>query len=114
MNSPSHDDVARCAQELWQNYGRPTGRDLEIWLEAEKKLATPATPPTAEAANSNSTPTQERLKAEMAAESETEFYLTQPVSEQTAIRAALQTKESRTARPAPVPVRKGGKVAKTV
>lgn len=109
MNSPSHDDVARCARELWQNYGQPSGRDLEIWLEAERKLATQASAPAD--LTPNSTPTQERLKAEMAAESEAEFYISQPVSEQAAIKAALQTKESRTAPVAPV--RKSAKAGRT-
>jgi hypothetical protein len=31
-------DIARRAQELWEQYGRPQDRDLEIWLEAEKQL----------------------------------------------------------------------------
>lgn len=33
-----HDDIARRAQELWEQYGRPQERDLEIWLEAERQL----------------------------------------------------------------------------
>lgn len=33
-----HDDIARRAQELWEQYGRPQDRDLEIWLEAERQL----------------------------------------------------------------------------
>ena len=33
-----HDEIARRAQELWEHYGRPQDRDLEIWLEAEKQL----------------------------------------------------------------------------
>jgi hypothetical protein len=33
-----HDDIARRAQELWERYGRPHDRDLEIWLEAERQL----------------------------------------------------------------------------
>jgi hypothetical protein len=36
--TPLHDDIAQCARDLWVKYGRPTGRDLEIWLEAEKRL----------------------------------------------------------------------------
>lgn len=32
-----HDDVARRARELWESYGKPAGRDEEIWLEAERE-----------------------------------------------------------------------------
>lgn len=34
----SHEEISRQAQELWEKYGRPTGRDEEIWLEAERLL----------------------------------------------------------------------------
>ncbi|HTL19005.1 MAG TPA: DUF2934 domain-containing protein [Patescibacteria group bacterium] len=30
--------VSRIAYELWENAGRPVGRDLEFWLAAEAKL----------------------------------------------------------------------------
>jgi hypothetical protein len=30
--------IAVLAEELWHNAGRPDGRDLEFWLEAEKTL----------------------------------------------------------------------------
>ncbi len=35
---PTQPDISRRAAELWENYGRPEGRDLEIWLEAERQL----------------------------------------------------------------------------
>lgn len=35
---PLHDETARRAHELWEKYGRPTNRDQEIWLEAERQL----------------------------------------------------------------------------
>jgi len=35
---PLHDDISARARELWEKYGRPTGRDEEIWLEAERQL----------------------------------------------------------------------------
>ena len=34
----SHEEVARRARELWEQYGRPAGRDEQIWLEAERQL----------------------------------------------------------------------------
>ena len=34
----SHESISQRARELWQSYGRPEGRDNEIWLEAERQL----------------------------------------------------------------------------
>jgi Protein of unknown function (DUF2934). len=45
---PSHDEISRKAKELWETYGRPAGRDEEIWLEAERALQSPASNPAAE------------------------------------------------------------------
>jgi hypothetical protein len=36
--------VSRLAYELWENAGRPAGRDLEFWLASEAKLQIAATP----------------------------------------------------------------------
>ncbi len=44
----SHDEISRKAKELWENYGRPEGRDDEIWLEAERSLAGTSSPRTSE------------------------------------------------------------------
>jgi nucleotide-binding universal stress UspA family protein len=35
---PSHDEIARRAYELWEGRGRPSGREVELWLEAERGL----------------------------------------------------------------------------
>lgn len=35
---PAHEDITLRAILLWQNYGKPEGRDTEIWLEAERQL----------------------------------------------------------------------------
>jgi hypothetical protein len=32
---PTENRVRRRARELWEQSGRPTGRDLEFWLQAE-------------------------------------------------------------------------------
>jgi hypothetical protein len=34
----SREEVAACAQGIWEEKGRPFGRDLENWLEAERRL----------------------------------------------------------------------------
>jgi hypothetical protein len=38
MKTLSHEEVAQCAHQIWQEYGQPTGRDEEIWFEAERRL----------------------------------------------------------------------------
>lgn len=38
---PSHDEIAGRARQLWSDYGQPSGRDEEIWLEAERQLRAP-------------------------------------------------------------------------
>jgi hypothetical protein len=34
----SHDEIAPCAHELWEQQGCPDNRDEAIWLEAESRL----------------------------------------------------------------------------
>ncbi|MBR1120865.1 DUF2934 domain-containing protein [Bradyrhizobium lablabi] len=34
----AHEAIQRRARELWEQAGRPTGRDLEFWLQAEREL----------------------------------------------------------------------------
>jgi hypothetical protein len=34
----THEEIARHARNLWEQYGRPAGRDEQIWLEAERQL----------------------------------------------------------------------------
>jgi Protein of unknown function (DUF2934) len=36
---PDHDEIARCAYELYLARGAEDGRDLEDWLETERQLA---------------------------------------------------------------------------
>ncbi|GEM_PF-1904186 len=38
FTSASQEDISQRARELWESYGRPDGRDTEIWLEAERQL----------------------------------------------------------------------------
>lgn len=42
-----HDAVAHLARQLWEEQGRPAGRDLEFWVAAEARLREPrtSTPP---------------------------------------------------------------------
>jgi hypothetical protein len=39
--TPSHDDVARRAYELFQARGGEPGHELENWLDAERELKRP-------------------------------------------------------------------------
>jgi hypothetical protein len=35
---PGRDEIALRARQLWEHYGRPQGRDYDIWLEAERQI----------------------------------------------------------------------------
>ena len=35
-----HDLIASRARQIWEASGRPTGRDLENWLQAEREIST--------------------------------------------------------------------------
>ena len=37
-NPPTKDEIAFCAYLLWEKEGRPHGRDLVHWLQAEEQL----------------------------------------------------------------------------
>jgi len=34
----SHEDISKRAREIWEREGRPQGRDMEHWLQAEAEL----------------------------------------------------------------------------
>jgi hypothetical protein len=53
---PTHEQVSRLAAQSWEMMGRPRGRDMEIWLLAERQLV--ASLPHAEGGNSTREPTQ--------------------------------------------------------
>lgn len=38
IHSPTHEEIAQCAYELWQARGCAHGTDTELWLEAERSL----------------------------------------------------------------------------
>lgn len=33
-----HDEISKRAREIWEREGRPEGRDMEHWLQAEAEL----------------------------------------------------------------------------
>jgi hypothetical protein len=43
--SPSQEEIAKRAYQLYEQNGREEGRDLEYWLEAEKSLRTQLSEP---------------------------------------------------------------------
>ena len=115
--SPTEQDIAQRARDLWLERGQPTGQDTQIWLEAERQLKTtveaPNTPsPTEGRGNgktqSSQTPSDpksadlkpgasaqtERLRGEMASESEVEFQITPAQSVDGSIQAALQKRDA--------------------
>ncbi|MFT3867570.1 MAG: DUF2934 domain-containing protein [Nibricoccus sp.] len=85
MSTLTHEKIAHEAQQIWQQWGCPAGRDTEIWLEAERKLKDEPTPDSFVA----------RSRAEAAAESEVENLLSPPQSEQKSIQAAMQKEDAR-------------------
>ena len=97
-DSSAHDAIAQHARKIWESEGQPTGRDIQIWLNAEQQLSTPATTAAA------------RIKSETAAESVVEFHLPSSTSEDAAVSAALQTPESRRTKP---PVKSAPQLAAT-
>lgn len=98
MITPTHDEIAQEAQQLWQQSGCPAGLDNEIWLKAERTLIE----------NLAADLFIERASAEAAAESEIENLLSPPESEQKSIQAAVQKEDAR----APLTPRHTGKKTK--
>jgi hypothetical protein len=95
MKTPSHDAIAQRARQIWQKYGSPSGRDPEIWFEAERQLAAEPDAKSKDKTSARDATTTERLKAETAAESIVEHHISPPIPQEDAIKAALQKQESR-------------------
>jgi hypothetical protein len=45
---PTHDEISAYARTHWDKAGRPEGRDMAFWLEAERKLRSGIDLPTAD------------------------------------------------------------------
>ncbi|MDB6169280.1 MAG: hypothetical protein JWM88_2144 [Verrucomicrobia bacterium] len=103
MNTSTHDEIAQRAYQIWQDYGCPNGRDEDIWFEAEQQLQQ-GTPEFRQRLASTSM--VDRLKAETAAESIAEFHISPAISEDQAVKAALQKKQARGPK---VPVKNGSR-----
>lgn len=90
--SPSYEDISRRAAEIWKARGQPVGRDLDIWLEAERQLkaALPASQDPTVNDRSESGSLAEQVKELTAAESVVEYQMSPAPSEDRAIRAAVQ------------------------
>jgi hypothetical protein len=43
-NTPTNDQIKQRALELWEQRGRPEGRDAEFWTQAERELTLGANP----------------------------------------------------------------------
>jgi len=106
MNTPTHQEVTERAYQIWEESGRPFGRDTEFWLKAEQQLSGSTlgrNVPSENHETARTTPESrgasvlaERMKEEMAAESTIEYNISPAVSQDAAIQAALQKKEART------------------
>ena len=42
---PTHEAITARARQLWEDAGRPAGRDQELWLRAEEQLRSEIVPP---------------------------------------------------------------------
>jgi hypothetical protein len=127
-SSLSHDQITERARKIWEDYGRPEGRDEEIWLEAERQLSPPAASTPKIAARAIETPTApilsekpakpasptkpaeptkmaapatfaDRVTADAAAESAEENLISPAVPVQEAVKAALPAKDKMAAKP---------------
>lgn len=38
LAKPTEEKIRKRAREIWEDNGRPTGRDEEFWLQAEREL----------------------------------------------------------------------------
>ena len=104
-NPPTHEAITHRAREIWQHSGNPFGRDMEIWLEAERQLAAGAVDsnsgsiiyesPRTTSESKGAVTLAERVKSETAAESMVEHHLSPAIPDEAAIKAALQKKEAR-------------------
>ncbi len=94
-NPPTHDAIAERARKVWAAEGNPTGRDTAIWLSAEQQLSIPPEEKIPGAVPLSPAQIAAKLTSETAAESVVEFHLPSSTSEDAAVRAALQTPESR-------------------
>jgi hypothetical protein len=55
-NPANHDEIASIAFILWDQAGRPSGRDLEFWLSAEQRVIAARQTQADSSAQSKSTP----------------------------------------------------------
>ncbi len=105
-HSPTHEEITQRAQEIWQRYGNPGGRDTEIWLEAERQLTESTENSSQEDSSHYESPRTtseskgavklaDRIKSETAAESIVEHHISPAVSDDAAVKAALQKKDAR-------------------
>ena len=105
-NSPSKEEVAQRAQEIWHQSGSPSGRDTEFWLEAERQLTASKADdsgsdsmtyesPRTTSESKGAAKLADRIKSETAAESMVEHYISPAVTDDAAVKAALQKKEAR-------------------
>lgn len=64
MKTPTHEEISKEAQRLWQSQGCPIGHDTEIWLKAERTLIEETTEErTGEEHTSSAQPDQKSIAA---------------------------------------------------
>lgn len=127
-NSPTHEEIARYAYEIWRQTGSPDGRDNEIWLDAERQLkAGRKEDPESDATNSDDHRVTSESKGKVdlsdgedsdgdsdrAATAVVEHNVPTPFSDNTAATAEQQRKEARAPRIPPANVMSKAPLAAT-
>ncbi len=95
LSTPHPDLIAQRAQALWEQAGRPEGRALEHWLEAERQLQNSARPASALApaptpASRETKPSAKQAAKPVAKQAEKSMPTKKPVAK-TSVRAASGT-----------------------
>jgi hypothetical protein len=60
------EQIARAAYQLWEQAGKPTGRDMEFWLKAERQISVTSRT-SANPANTSDSPSKQRSQPSAAA-----------------------------------------------
>ncbi|MEO6002045.1 MAG: DUF2934 domain-containing protein [Opitutus sp.] len=108
MKTPTQEEVSDRAYQLWEKYGRPDGRDVEIWFEAERELADTTKASASEPAVRDRAPTSPETQssttaAERVASAQTEGH--HPPVENAAEAAAQAAQQKKAARAPKVAVK---------
>lgn len=93
LANPSHQEITKRAQQIWQECHNPVGRDTEIWLDAERQLKSGISQ--SSACPEEPSTLVEQINAMATAENAGGEIISPATSEGKAIKATLQKNEAR-------------------